>query len=284
MRHNKTFRRILGLICSSVILMLAGALTTAMSASANNNNNNNGTVDVTNVIGKVGNEPKVACPFDVTFSGFDAGQLVTATISDQSPHGVGQIWTGSKTLDNSGAGSVVISGLDFSGMTANPTNGYHLTLGVLGQEQKSKTFWAQCDTVINNPTTTTTTSTTVAPTTTTVAPTTTTVDKGNNGGGTTTTVDTPTTAAGDPVVSGVQVVTSDNQPAQVAASQHAAAPAAAAPAAAPAAQVLGTQITRTELAHTGPQTKNLLIIATWLFALGGALVTFSKVGRVPAEG
>ena len=172
-------------------------------------------------------------------------------------------------MDGSGAGQILVSGMDLSGLKSIGSNGYHLSLGVLGQEQQSKTFWANCDAPVVNPTTTTTTSTTEPPTTVATTP--------------TTVASTPTTAVATTIPSvtpGVNSVSSDAQPAVLAAQQTAAP--AAAPAAAP--QVLGTTAARTELAHTGPQTKNLLIIATWLFALGGALVTFSKLGRVPAEG
>jgi len=257
MRQNKLFRRLFGLVCSSVILVLAGVFTTAVGSSAAPKTSNNGTVDITNSVGHVGNDPKVSCPFSIVFSGFDTdGQVVTATLDAQAPSGSGQAFQQTITLDGSGAGIIPVTGLDTSKLKAT-SNGVHLELDVVGVPFKNKTFWAKCGATPNEPTTTTTTE---APTTTTIK----------------TTVTVPSVVTTVPAqVLGQTIVSSDGQPAQSGTAAQVAAPASAA---APAAQVAGV----TALAHTGPNTKNLLIIATWLFALGGALVTFSKLGRVPS--
>jgi hypothetical protein len=262
MRHNKLFRRLLGLICSSAILVLAGVFVSAVSSAAAPPGNN-GTVDLSNQTGTVGEQPKVSCPFDIVFSDFDPNQYVTAELVAQNPSGSGVVFTASTTLDSSGAGTIPVTALDLTDLTVT-SNGVHLQLDVVDLP-KHKTFWASdCAVAPTEGTTTTTTSTTT--TSTTVK--------------TTDTVPSVVTTV-PPQVLGQTIVSSDGQPAvaQSGSAPQAAAPAsahAAAPASAPA-KVAGV----TALAHTGPNTRNLLIISTWLFALGGALVTFSKLGRVP---
>ena len=273
MRHNKLLRRLLGLICSSAILVLAGVFVTAVGSAAVPQGNN-GTADISNQTGSVGNEPKVSCPFNIVFSGFDPHQYVTAALAAQSPSGSGVVWTSGKTLDSSGAGTIHVTALNLNGLIVK-ANGVHLQLDV-GGLPKHKTFWASDCAAAPSEGTTTTTSTTVEGTTTTS----TTLKTTDTVPSVVTTVPSVVTTVPAQVL-GQTIVSSDGQPAvaQSGSAPQAAAPAsahAAAPASAPA-QVAGV----TALAHTGPNTRNLLIIATWLFALGGALVTFSKLGRVP---
>lgn len=124
---------------------------------------NNGTVKVDGVPFEQarGNEPHVDCVFQIDFFGFDQGNLTgTATFELQPPTGSGVLLVDSTFIGEDPAGggtdldaSLVedLSGpIADSGVTAQPNQGFHVTLtveaeGSIGAMVKHKTFWvADC--------------------------------------------------------------------------------------------------------------------------------------------
>ena len=149
---------------------------------------NNGTIKINGVALQGGprNEPHVTCAFNLTFSGYDRGDLqATVSFDLQAPT---LRDSGSRNLledtipigeDPAGGANDLDASrqynLDFTGVTPHPKQGYHVKVtihadGSKGGDLKHKVFW-----VSPCPTTATTQPTTTAPSvpTTTVAPTTT---------------------------------------------------------------------------------------------------------------
>ena len=110
---------------------------------------NNGTVKIDGVDfdDHPNNEPHVGCVFQIDFTGFDAGQQVSASVEGQPPTGGGLLASATTTLDGSGAGSITLdlSGA-FGGITPHPQQGYHVKLTVeTGRGAgKHKVFWVEC--------------------------------------------------------------------------------------------------------------------------------------------
>jgi hypothetical protein len=223
---------------------------------------NNGTVKIDGVPLKSGkgNEPHVACDFNVEFYNFDEGDqadfMATVTFELQAPtlrdgdKKDGQVLLTDQVYigeDPAGGGGDLDASksynLDFTGIEAHPKQGYHVKLtvnapGSQGADKKHKVFWVNCSTT---PTTVPpTTPTTVPPTTPTTVPTT-----------------TPTTA---PAVAGVAETTTTTAPTQVA----------------------GIQETRpTTLPRTGGETRALVFLAGLAMALAGVAFLGANTGRRP---
>jgi hypothetical protein len=131
----------LGLFLALSVVAAAGALADPPG--------NNGTVKIDGVPfdSHPNNEPHVGCTFQIDFTGFDAGQQVSASLVGHPPTGGGVLASQSTTLDGSGAGSIT---LDLSGalggITPHPQQGYHIKLTVdTGQGAgKHKVFWVEC--------------------------------------------------------------------------------------------------------------------------------------------
>jgi LPXTG-motif cell wall-anchored protein len=146
------------------------------------------------------NEPHVTCPFQVDFYGFDEGDLTaTVTFEAHEPttrEGDDQVLLTDEVAigedDNSGGGSE--SGLDasatytldFTGITPQDQQGFHVMLtvnaeGSQGADTKHKVFWVEeCET---NDTTTTTTTTSSSTTTSSTSTTTSLGGSDTSGGG-----------------------------------------------------------------------------------------------------
>jgi hypothetical protein len=140
-------RRIRGL---AVTLGVVLALNVGVAAGAlADPPGNNGTVKIDGVAfdSHPNNEPHVGCTFQIDFTGFDAGQQVSASLVGHPPTGGGVLASQSTTLDGTGAGSIT---LDLSGalggITPHPQQGYHIKLTVeTGQGAgKHKVFWVEC--------------------------------------------------------------------------------------------------------------------------------------------
>ena len=231
---------------------------------------NNGTVKIDGVPlkGGKGNEPHVACDFNVEFYNFDEGDqadfMATVTFELQAPtlrdgdkkDGqtllTDQVYIGE---DPAGGGNDLDASesysLDFTGIEAHPKQGYHVKLtvnapGSQGADKKHKVFWVNCSTT---PTTVPpTTPTTAPPTPPTTAPPT----------PPTTAPPTPPTTA--PEVSPAVETTTPTVPTQVA----------------------GIQETRpTALPRTGGETKALVFLAGLAMALAGVALLGANGGRKP---
>ena len=231
---------------------------------------NNGTVKIDGVPLKSGkgNEPHVACDFNVEFYNFDEGDqadfMATVTFELQAPtlrdgdkkDGqtllTDQVYIGE---DPAGGGDDLDASesysLDFTGVEAHPKQGYHVKLtvnapGSQGADKKHKVFWVNCST----------TPTTVPPTTPTTAP--------------------PTTPTTDPST------TPTTAPATTPTTEPAVAPAVETTTTTAPTQVAGIQETRpTALPRTGGETKALVFLAGLAMALAGIALLGANTGRRP---
>jgi hypothetical protein len=135
------------------------------------------------------NEPHVDCEFALEFSGYDQGALdASVTFALQSPtrrpSGSQVLLTDTIAIGEDAAGGATdldaskVYGLDFTGVTAHPKQGYHVKVtihaqGSQGADTKHKVFWVQpCASPTTTTTVTTSTTATTATTATTVPSTT----------------------------------------------------------------------------------------------------------------
>jgi hypothetical protein len=178
---------------TSIALLLGGILVMLLSLALSGTasavpKGNNGTIKIDGVAlqGGPANEPHVDCSFALEFSGYDQGALdASVTFALQSPtrrsSGSQVLLTDTIPIGEDAAGGATdldaskVYGLDFTGVTAHPKQGYHVKVtvhaqGSQGADTKHKVFWVQ---PCASPTTTTTVTTaTTATTATTVAATT----------------------------------------------------------------------------------------------------------------
>ena len=145
------------------VIVIAGTLcmigVAAGAAVAGDPPGNNGTVKAngTSLVDQ-GNDAHAGCSFQIDFFGFDLGVPdATVALDLQPPTGGGQIWSGTAFIGGDPAGggtdydgSFVVPDLSgplaASGVTADPNQGFHITLtvnapGSIGADTKHKTFW-----------------------------------------------------------------------------------------------------------------------------------------------
>jgi hypothetical protein len=193
----------------SIALLLGGILVMLLSVALSGTasavpKGNNGTIKIDGAAlqGGPANEPHVNCEFALEFSGYDEGALdASVTFALQAPtrrpSGSQVLLTDTIPIGEDAAGGATdldaskVYGLDFTGVTAHPKQGYHVKVtihaqGSQGADTKHKVFWVQ---PCASPTTTTTVTTATTATTATTVPAT-----------------TPTTAAvlGETVTTGVE--------------------------------------------------------------------------------
>jgi len=250
---------IVGVVAALLGLALAGPATADPKG-------NNGTVKIDGVTLGDGqaNEPHVGCGFAVEFFGYDKGDLnASVTFELQAPtlrpSGSQVLLTDTVAIGEDAAGGATdrdaskLYQLDFSGVTPQAQQGYHVKVtvhaaGSKGADTKHKVFWVQpCET----PTTTTSTTTT-----TTVPTSSTTVTTAAPNGPTSSTTSTTTTTE---VVAGTTTSTAPTQ-------------------------VLGTQEERpvTTLAGTGSDIGILALVGGLALVLGGLALLGTKRDRSSA--
>jgi hypothetical protein len=250
------------------------------SSAKGNPPGNNGTIKVNGATLQDGprNEPHVGCVFNLTFSGYDQGDLQATVhfglqaptlrssgdqtlLDDVVPIG-GDPASGANDLDASRQYT-----LDFTGVTPHAKQGFHVKVtihadGSKGSDVKHKVFWVSpC--AESAPTTTTTTGntpTTVQETTSTTGVTTTTVAPGL----TTTTLAPTTTTTQAPKVEGIKQETTTT-------TITTAAP----------TTVLGEVLTKpaAPLPRTGSRSADLAFLGGLALALGATLTLMSEAAK-----
>ena len=175
--------------------------------------NNNGAVKIqSNDVDSIdnadsANDPQIACPFSVSFTGFDSPtQKVRLEFTMHAPTGNDEeLLTDTETFDGAATFNYAGSDLkDLDTFTSGPL-GYHVKLtiftydGEVSTEYKHKVFWLKCDPATPTPTPTTPTPTTPDPTTPTDPGTTTPPPGGGN-------LPLTGTAVGGIVVTGIGLV------------------------------------------------------------------------------
>ncbi len=251
-----------GMIIVGVVAILLSLAFAGVAAADPKGNNGTIKIDGVTLQGGQANEPHVACGFAVEFFGYDKGDLnATVTFELQAPTlrkaGSQVLLTDTVAIGADAAGGATdldaskLYQLDFTGVTAQAQQGYHVKVtvhaaGSKGADTKHKVFWVQpCETPTTTSTTTTTTAVPTSSTTvTTAAP---------------SAPPSSTTTTTEAVAGTVTTTTAPTQ-------------------------VLGTQEERpvTALAGTGSDTGILARVGGLALVLGGLALLVTKRGRPSA--